>query len=507
MKVREIGRNDLSVYKYFIDSNKMQRSGAGVVYLNVFHPDVQAFMDTRKENADEKVRIKTLSLGLLVPNKFYELISKDEMLYQFSPHDVKKYYDMDFDEANFDEMYDTFLNDGRIKKTKIKARDLETEISKLQQESGYPYIINIDKANEANPITHGLIKMSNLCTEIFQVQYPSLLNDEQEYVHMGTDISCNLGSTIVNNLMISEDFGKSVRTMLRALTTISDNSNISAVPTIKKGNDLFHTVGLGAMGLHTFLAKNKIHYDSEEAVEFTGIYFMLLNYWTLYESNKLAIDKGQTFYKFKDTEYADGTYFDKRYIGKDFRPRFVKVSELFKDIFIPTDEDWEELKQSIIHHGLYNQNRLAVAPNGSIGYVRETSPSIHPLVDLIEERVEGKTGSTFYPAPHLSNENLDYYKKSVYDMDMRRVIDVYAAAQYHVDQGISMNIYIREYPDDAVYEWKRNSPNKELTTRDLNILRNYAFNKNIKSIYYTRILRLDNEGNSQDFSQCESCVV
>ena len=104
-----------------------------------------------------------------------------------------------------------------IRKTKIKARDLETEISKLQQESGYPYVVNIDTANRANPVD-GKIIMSNLCSEILQVQEPSLINDAQEFLQMGTDVSCNLGSTNVVNMMTSPDFGRSIRAMVRALT-------------------------------------------------------------------------------------------------------------------------------------------------------------------------------------------------------------------------------------------------------------------------------------------------
>ncbi|MFV1235958.1 ribonucleotide-diphosphate reductase subunit alpha, partial [Klebsiella pneumoniae] len=105
------------------------------------------------------------------------------------------------------------------RKTKIKARDLETEISKLQQESGYPYVVNIDTANRTNPID-GKIIMSNLCSEILQVQEPSWINDAQEFVQMGTDVSCNLGSTNVVNMMTSPDFGRSIRAMVRALTFV-----------------------------------------------------------------------------------------------------------------------------------------------------------------------------------------------------------------------------------------------------------------------------------------------
>jgi ribonucleoside-diphosphate reductase alpha chain len=138
------------------------RDGAGVVYLNIFHPDVVDFLSVRKENADEKVRIKTLSLGLIVPDKFYDLIKKNENMYLFSPHDVEKEYGKPFSYVNITEEYDNMVDNPNIRKSKIKARDLETEISNLQNESGYPYIINIDTANHSNPVD-GTIIMSNLC--------------------------------------------------------------------------------------------------------------------------------------------------------------------------------------------------------------------------------------------------------------------------------------------------------------------------------------------------------
>src|SRR5699024_11949802 len=112
----------------------------------------------------EKVRLKTISLGLTVPDKYYQLVKENKSLYTFSPYDIKKYYDLDFDSIDFNTYYDIFVDDKRISKEKMYARDLEITISKLQQESGYPYIINIDTANRANPISHGKIKMSNLCS-------------------------------------------------------------------------------------------------------------------------------------------------------------------------------------------------------------------------------------------------------------------------------------------------------------------------------------------------------
>src|SRR5690606_35566719 len=128
------------------------------------------------------------------------------------------------------------------------------------------------------------------------------------------------------------------------------------------GNDMYHAVGLGAMNLHGYFAKNHIYYGSPESIEFTDIYFMLLNYWTLVESNKIAIERNETFHEFELSEYADGTYFDK-YLPKingyggnnvnEFVFKNERVKELFQGIFIPTLEDWHKLRTLIMEHGLY----------------------------------------------------------------------------------------------------------------------------------------------------------
>ena len=486
----------------FSYSNQLgQRNGAGAVYLNVFHPDIVSFLSTKKENADEKIRVKTLSLGLVVPDKFYELIKNDDMMYLFSPYDVERIYGVPFSYVDITKEYENMVNNPEIRKSKLRARDLEQEISKLQQESGYPYIVNIDTVNKANPID-GKIIMSNLCSEILQVQSPSVINNAQEYEVLGTDISCNLGSTNIVNLMQSPDFERSIEVAVRALTFVTDHSSIDAVPTVKNGNQKAHTIGLGAMGLHTFFALNQMEYGSPESIEVTDLYFRLLNFYTLKASHKIAKERGVTFDGFEKSAYASGNYFD-AYTESDVEIKSEKVKEIFANLPIPTAEDWKQLKADIMADGLYHQNRLAIAPTGSISYVNETSASLHPITRLIEERQEKKTGKTYYPAPFLSNETLPYYK-SAYDIDMRKVIDVYAAAQKHIDQGMSLTLFMRSELPEGLYEWK-NGRTRKMTTRDLNILRNYAWNKGIKSIYYVRTFTENNDEIGSN--GCESCSI
>ncbi|WP_125588301.1 class 1b ribonucleoside-diphosphate reductase subunit alpha [Companilactobacillus jidongensis] len=484
----------------FSYSNQLgQRQGAGAVYLNVFHPDIIDFLSAKKENADEKVRVKTLSLGVIVPDKYYELIRNDADMYLFSPYSVERVYGVPFSYVDITKEYDNMVADDRIKKYKINARELEDEISKLQQESGYPYVLNIDTVNRDNPID-GKIIMSNLCTEIQQVQIPSELNDAQEFVKLGTDVSCNLGSTNILNMMDSPDFGKSIRSMLRALTFVSDASNITAVPSVAHGNTMSHSVGLGAMGLHTYLAKQHIEYGSPESIEFIGVYFMLLNYWTLVESNHIAKERNETFVNFEKSAYADGTYFDK-YLTESFAPKSDLVKELFYGIKIPDQNDWANLKADVQRDGLYNAYRLAVAPNGSISYVNNTSASLQPITRLVEERQEKKNGKLYFPAPLLSNDTIGYYK-SAYDTDMRKVIDIYASAQRFVDQGMSLTLFVRSVIPEGIYEWKTEP---KQTTRDLSILRNYAYYKGIKSLYYVRTFTENNDEIGSN--ECESCSI
>ena len=493
------------VMKLFEDSfsysNQLgQRNGAGAVYLNVFHPDIIAFLSTKKENADEKVRVKTLSLGLTIPDKFYELAKNNADMYLFSPYSIEKEYGVPFSYINITEEYDNLVANPNIVKSKIKARELEEEISKLQQESGYPYVVNIDTVNKVSAFNKKII-MSNLCSEILQPQTPSVLTDSQDYEVLGTDISCNLGSLNMVNLMEAEDIGKTIRTATRALTWVSDHSNIVAAPSVKNGNEKAHSIGLGLMGLASFLAMNHIEYGSKESLDITSTIFELMNYWTLAESNLIAKERGVTFDGFEDSKYADGTYFDK-YTDGQFEGRTDLVEELFYGQFLPTAKDWENLKEDVKKYGLYSESRMAVAPNGSISYINDCSSSIHPIINRIEERQEKKIGKIYYPARGLATDTIPYYK-SAYDTDMRKVIDVYAAATQHVDQGLSLTLFIRSEIPEGLYEWK--GENKKQTTRDLSILRNYAYNKGIKSIYYVRTFTDD--GGEVGANQCESCSI
>src|SRR5690625_1031054 len=234
------------------------RQGAGAVYLHAHHPDILRFLDTKRENADEKIRIKTLSLGVVIPDITFELAKKNEDMYLFSPYDVERVYGKPFAEINVTEDYYDLVNDGRIRKQKIKAREFFQTLAEIQFESGYPYIMFEDTVNKANPIA-GKITHSNLCSEILQVSTASTYNEDLTYAHVGKDISCNLGSLNIAKAMDSPDLGKTVGTAIRALTAVSDQTHTHSVPSIEKGNNESHAIGLGQMNLHGYLARERSH--------------------------------------------------------------------------------------------------------------------------------------------------------------------------------------------------------------------------------------------------------
>ncbi|BDZ49498.1 ribonucleoside-diphosphate reductase subunit alpha 2 [Frondihabitans sucicola] len=464
------------------------RQGAGAVYLSAHHPDILRFLDTKRENADEKIRIKTLSLGVVVPDITFELAKKDEDMYLFSPYDVERVYGVPFGDISISDKYREMVDDSRIKKTKINAREFFQTIAEIQFESGYPYIVFEDTVNKANPIK-GRINMSNLCSEILQVNTPTTFNEDLSYNEIGKDISCNLGSMNIALSMDSPDFGRTVETAIRGLSAVSDMSHITSVRSIEVGNDSSHAIGLGQMNLHGYLAREHVYYGSEEGIDFTNIYFYTVLFHALRASNTIAIERKQKFGGFEDSTYASGEFFDK-YTDQAWVPSTPRGASLFADanVAIPTQDDWRALKASVMEHGLYNQNLQAVPPTGSISYINHSTSSIHPIASKIEIRKEGKLGRVYYPAPFMSNENLDYYQDA-YEIGPEKIIDTYAAATQHVDQGLSLTLFFKD----------------TATTRDINKAQIYAWRKGIKTIYYIRLRQLALEGTEVD--GCVSCML
>jgi ribonucleoside-diphosphate reductase alpha chain len=459
------------------------RAGSGVIWLNIFHGDIIDFLSAKKPNADEKIRLATLSTGVVMPNIFFELLKDDKDIYLFSPYDIKKKYGKRMSEINMSEVYHELVDDPNVRKLKkINSRKLYTEVKKTQIESGYPFEMFEDNVRKGNPLKSiGKVKILNLCTEVAQNQETSIINDYDEIDIIGEDVSCNLGSEDIHNSTKTEDFGDLIDTSVELLTAVSDMTNISNVPSVSKGNKEMHSIGLGVMNLHGHLMANSMEYGEEESLNFVDLYFAALNYYSIKASNRIAKERGITFKGFEKTDYATGEYFE-WYLNNPIEIKFEKVKTALGNIKPITVQQWSELKEEVMKYGLYHSYRLCVAPTGNISYVRSATASISPITERVEVRDYGDS-RTIYPMPFLTDENHNDYKEA-YEMDMYKMIDLYATAQKHVDQALSMTLYITD-------EW-----DTEMLTR----LYYYAWLKGIKSTYYVR-------QRMRTLEECVSCSI
>lgn len=630
-----------------------QRPGAGAVYLNVFHADLPEFLDTKKVNADEGLRLATISTGLIVPDKFMELAKKNQPFYMFYPHNVYKHYGIHLDDMNMSDMYDVLVSDPNIKKREGSARDILNQIAKMQLQSGYPYLMFKDNANkvhalkdigdihqsnlcvsgdtkiltkeygyveietvsgqdlhvwngqewslspirktgegqelvrvtfsngmhldctpyhkfyvqnghdikevraselkqhdtlidfdlpnetenmvaiESDTLQNGLLELqekgihshingdrlvrvkapirvmsidtlrgkydtycfneskrhmgmfngilTGQCVEIMQLQEVSEIGNYGEEWDIKRDISCNLGSLNIANVMEHKNMYEAVFAAMKALTSVSNMSHVDNAPGVIKANDELHSVGLGVMNLHGYLAKNLIPYDSDEAKEFADVFFAAMNYYSILASMHIARKTKTTFKDFDKSEYANGNYFAK-YLENDYLPKSPIIAQLFEGIDLPTKENWATLARRVKKHGLYHAYRLAIAPTQSISYVQNATSSVMPIVDLIERRAYGDM-ETYYPMPFLDETTAAVYQ-SAYTIDQMKLIDLISVIQGHVDQGISTILYVHS----------------TTSTRELARLYAYAHHKGLKSLYYTRNKLLSVE-------ECTSCSI
>ena len=468
----------------FSYSNQLgQRNGSGVVYLNVFHGDIEAFISSKKPNADDKIRLATLSTGIILPDIFFELMRRDKDIVLFSSYDIYKEYGKRMSEISITEMYYELLDNPNIRKLKrLNARKLYTEIKKAQFESGYPFEIFDDNVNNEHPLKEiGRVKMSNLCTEILQYQQTSVVTDQNEPNEYGLDVSCNLGSIDIHEATKVQDFGQLVDTAMRLLTNVSTMTDIVNVPSVSKANKVMHSVGLGVMNLHGHLVQSGIRYGSKESIEFIDAFMEALNYYSLKASMEIAKQKNETFYRFEESDYASGVYFE-TYIYKEEKELTPEVIKALGGTPIITRNMWQQLKADVLEHGLFHSYRLAIAPTGSISYIRSCTASIAPVTERVEVR-DYADSRTIYPMPFLTNENQELYTEA-YEVNPYELIDLYAAAQKHVDQGISMTLYVTD-------QWN---------TEQLAKAYIYAWTKGIKTVYYVRQRLLTIE-------ECVACQI
>lgn len=276
-------------------------------------------------------------MGATVPDIFLEKARAGQDIYQFYPHSLFQETGREFTSIDWTREYETLAANPRLRKKLVSPRRILEDIAVTQGESGYPYLLFEGNANRVNPIPNvGTIKMSNLCSEILQPTLPSTFHayGQEEKDQVGLDVSCNLASLVIEQSLASGDLGRVVRSAVKLLDNVARSTSIHEVPAVKRANEEMRSIGLGAMGLHSFLAKNELVYGSPEALEFVNVYFAAVHYHARRTSMQIARDTGFVFQGFQGSRYQTGEHFA-QYLHEDFLPTTPEVAALFDGHALP----------------------------------------------------------------------------------------------------------------------------------------------------------------------------
>jgi ribonucleoside-diphosphate reductase alpha chain len=456
-----------------------RRGGAIAAYLDVWHRDIESFLDAKLNNGDERLRTHDLFNGVCIPDIFMETVRDRGDWYLFDPHEIRKvmgysledYYDEEMGAGSFRKKYAECVDNNELTKVRVPAIDIFKRIMKSQLETGTPYMFYRDTVNRFNPNKHaGFVYCSNLCTEIHQNMSPTTVTEEYTedgriiiVKTPGDFVVCNLSSVnlprAVGGIGEMGVLERLIPIQARMLDNVIDLNTIEVLQA-QVTNKKYRAIGLGTFGWHHLLAIRRIRWESEEAVKFCDELYERIAYLAIKASMALAREKG-AYPAFEGSEWQSGEYFGRRHYF--------------------SNADWGALADKVAEHGIRNGDVMAVAPNMSTAKIGGSTDGIDPIFKR-EYSEEKKTYKIPVTAPDLSAETYWYYK-SAYDIDQAWSIRQNAARQRHVDQGISFNLYVKS----------------GIHAKDLLDLHMLAWESGLKTTYYVRSIDVDVEA-------CESCA-
>ncbi len=453
------------------------RQGAVAVYLDAWHRDLPEFLALRTNNGDDRLKAHDVFPAVCYPDYFWQQ-ARDNIegdWYLMCPHEIKcvKGYALEDSYGDeWEERYHSCVADSRIHKRIVPIKDIVRLILKSAVETGTPFAFNRDLVNRANPNKHrGIIYCSNLCTEIAQ-NMSAIESISQEVRTMdgetivvtttkpGDFVVCNLASLSLGRIDVRnpQEVAEITRSAVRALDNVID-LNFYPLPYAEITNRAMRPIGLGVSGYHHMLAKQGLHWETQEHLDFADQLFEQINHAAIASSCDTAREKG-SYAAFEGSEWQTGAYFDRRGY---------------------TAPHWQELRQRVARHGLRNAWLLAVAPTSSTSIIAGTTAGIDPVMKLffLEEK---KSGLMPRVAPELTLQTLWLYKNAHY-IDQSWSVRAAGVRQRHIDQAQSMNLYITH----------------EYTLRQILNLYILAWECGVKTIYYIRSRSLEVE-------ECELCA-
>lgn len=451
------------------------RKGAIAIYLDIWHMDIEPFLDLKLNNGDERMRAHDIFPGVTLPDYFMEQVEARGEWYLFDPHEVRQvmgysledFYDEEKGKGSWREKYLECVAHEGLSKKKVQAIDLMKRIMVAQLETGTPFMFYRDEVNRQNNNNHeGVIYCSNLCTEITQNQSPSEFLEE--YVEneniivkkykAGDYVVCNLSSVNLGKVVQADVLERLINIQVRMLDNVIDINTLPLKQTTIT-NHKYRAIGLGTFGWHHLLALKGMEWESEEAVDYADELYEQIAYLTIQASMELSKEK-TSYPLFKGSKWDTGAYFEQK--GYE-------------------SAEWLTLKNEVKEHGIRNGYLMAVAPNSSTSIIAGSTASIDPIFKVFYHE-EKKDFKIPVAAPDLTHKTYPYYRRSAYILDQRWSVKQNAARQKHIDQAISFNMYV---------------PNtiRASVLLDLHL---QAWKSGLKTTYYVR-------STSTDIEECEWC--
>jgi len=456
-----------------------KRAGAVTVAIDIWHLDLLDFLELQTETGDQRKKAYDVFPQIVVPDLFMERVRERGEWTLFDPHEVEKVSGSKIAEMwgeDFEELYLALeANKCIISRKAIPAIDVFKQIMKSQIETGMPYLFFKDTVNRTNPNIHdGYIGSGNLCQESFSNFRPSAVQKPQVEGNSVTGSStdglihtCNLLSLNLANIENDDELENAVKMGVRILDNAIELTDSPAPESILH-NKRYRTIGLGAMGLADFLAKNKIRYDKSEEV--VDELFEKIALFSVEESARLAEERG-TYEAYEGSSWSKGIFF-----GKDIK-WFQENSRI--------SSRWENLMVQIYKSGIRNGQLLAVAPNTSSALLQGCTASVLPVYSKFH--VDKNANGSVPICPPFIKESFWYYKENKH-IEQTGIISVISRIQKWVDQGISMELLY--------------NLNSDITAQDIYETIFSAWEKGCKTIYYTRTI----QKNSNIMNEQETCV-
>ena len=499
------------------------RKGAIAVYMEPWHIDINDFLDLKKNSGEERRRAHDLFPAMWLNDLFMQRVQEDGIWTLFDPYDARELATLYGEE--FNKRYEELEEDESIVKEKIKAKNLWKKILTSYFETGSPFLCFKDNANRANPNNHvGVIRSSNLCTEIFQNTNPnhykikfifengdSISYEEDEIVKVDSGIEkpakkvtaldslgglpiyvvekekingdtavCNLASVNLSRVNTKEDIDRIVPTAVRCLDNVID-LNFYPVEKVKRTNMKSRSIGLGVMGEAQMLAEKAITWGSQEHFDKIDEIMEAVSYNAISASSDLALEKG-IYPDFEGSQWSKGV------MPMDHANAEV-INLVDRGGLFASTYEWEMLRSKVKSQGMRNGYLMAIAPTSSISILTGTTQAIEPVFKRkwFEENLSGLIPVV---VPKLSPETWSYYTPA-YDLNQTVLIKAAAIRQKWLDQGQSLNIFITLDKASGKY---------------LNEIYMLAWKLGLKSTYYLRSQSPEVANDVEDRSmECVGC--